>query len=141
MSKSKKRSRLAQRSDAMKRHRGDNSLYNDNKYAYVLPLGLSWVLVFALVIGLCFVFSKKHMEDTRGRVTAEEARKRELVESLQRETTLWEQMKSPSQLRVALLNNGVKMSVSPSASQRVAMGSLPDYENAPEPAGTRYASR
>ena len=140
MSDSKKKSRLARRSDAVKRHKGDNSLHSATKYAYVFPLGLSWVIAFALVAGICFAFSKKYMENTRGRVTVEETRRRELTDSLQRETTAWEQMKSPAQLRVALLNNGYKMTLSPAASQRVAMNRLSNRE----PAGsddTRYATR
>ena len=141
MSKSKKLSRLGRRADAVKRHGGNNELQERPTYVYVLPLGLSWAMVFILVIGLVFVFSKKSAENMQGKVIIAEARQRELNDNYQREKILWEQMTTPQQLRIALLNNGIRMTESPSVSQRVVMGRLPDYDGSGERGGTRYAAR
>ena len=131
LKKSRKSHRRHRRPGAAVRRKSDNYLYEPNKYAVIIPLGLSWVVILSLAAGILFMFGKKSLNKTEGKIAAEQMRTVDLSAQLKRETALWEQERTPAQLRLALLRNGEKMEPSIPRNRQVAMGPLPEYVTGP----------
>ena len=142
MSHSNKTNRLSKRPDAVRRRRGGNVLHTRMKPVYVLPLFLSWSIIFMLAGALVFMFSKKSAENMQAKVENALRQQEQLEKKLEREKNAWDLLTTPEQLRTALLNNGIRMYISPNPSQVVAMGRLQNYyEPGVEPEVVRYVSR
>ena len=132
---------MKKRRPPLRRYKNRNRSGDTRQNTFALTLKSSAVIVLLALAAIAYLLVRHSNESLADGIVREQARQRALMEELQRETAKWNHMRSPENLRVVLLANGIAMNV-PSPRQRVAMrgpGARPS--GAPAVAtGTAYAA-
>ena len=103
-----------------RKYRNRNRPWDTRQNTFALTMKGTAVIVLMALVGVAWLVVRHANESLADGIAREESRQHALMEELQRETAKWNRKRSPENLRVVLLANGISMNV-PSGRQIVAM--------------------
>lgn len=107
---------------AKKRRRNgrDNRVWDETVCTWAVPIKAAVFIVFFVILAVAYVITLNSRNSLFDEIAKQENRQNDLMDDLQRETTKWQNMKTPQSLERRLLGHGIAMT-SPHSGQRIAM--------------------
>jgi hypothetical protein len=120
-----------------RRNGKENRQWSDTLNTWAVPINSAIVIVVFVISLVAYAITNNSCDALCSEIARQEARQRDLMDELQRETNKWNNMKTPANLERRLLNHGIAM-WSPRPTQRIAMSGRPSPGSAQE--STAYAA-
>ena len=131
---------MKKRPPLRRKYKNRNRQWDTRQNTFALSLTGTAVFILIALLVVAWLVVRHANENLADGIAREQTRQRELMAELRRETTKWNQKRTPENLHAVLLRNGISMNV-PTGRQRVAMrggGARP--AGASGASGTAYAS-
>jgi len=103
-----------------RRNGRDNRIWDETVCTWAVPIKAAVFIVLGVIFMVAYAITLNSRDSLFDEIAKQETRQNDLMDDLQRETTKWQNMKTPMNLERRLLGHGIAMT-SPHSGQKIVM--------------------